>query len=106
MMLKQMLFVTTFSTPKFFLQQTENAPELSICIFTQRVKLLSKPLEVNFKRLLGMELVTNVIFLVLSQVNNDLFIYAFATNVGCEIRYLGSAELNYIPYISARVTLR
>ena len=52
-----------------------------------------------------MELVTNVIFLVLSQVNNDLFIYAFAINVGCEIRYLGSAELNYIPHISVRVTL-
>ena len=47
---------------------------------------------------------TDVIFLILSSVNNDLFIYVFATNVGCEIRYVGTAELKNIPYISARVT--
>ena len=51
-----------------------------------------------------MELATDVIFLVLSSINNDLFIYAFATSVGCEIRYVGTAELKSIPYISARVT--
>ena len=51
-----------------------------------------------------MEFATDVIFLVLSQVNNDLFTYASATNVGCEIRYVGNAEFKNIPYISAKVT--
>ena len=51
-----------------------------------------------------MELATDAIFLFLSQVNNDLFIYVFATSVDCEIRYVGTAELKNIPYISARVT--
>ena len=99
-----MLFVTTFSTPTIFLEQAENASEFSICIFTQCVKLLSKSLEVNFKRLYGIELLSNVTFLVLSYVNNHLFIYAFATSVDCEIRYAGTAELNYNQYICARVT--
>ena len=40
-------------------------------------KLLSKYLEANFKHLLEMELTTDVIFLVLSSVNNDLSIYVF-----------------------------
>ena len=31
-------------------------------------------------------------------------IYLFAASVGCEIIYVGSAELKNIPYISARVT--
>ena len=29
--------------------------------------------------------------------------YAFTTIAGCEIRYEGTAELNYIPHISAVV---
>ena len=49
-----------------------------------------------------MELATNVIFLVLSSVNNDLSVYVFPTGVGCEIRYVGTTELTSIPYISAR----
>ena len=51
-----------------------------------------------------MELATNVIFLVLSSVNNDRFIYVSATCVGCEIRYLGTTDSKNIPYISVRVT--
>ena len=42
-----------------------------------RPKLLSKCLEANFKHLLQMELATDVIFLVLSSVNNDLSLYVF-----------------------------
>ena len=68
------------------------------------MKLFSKHLEANFKCLLRMELESDVIFLVLSSVNNDLFIYIFVTSVSCEIRYVGTAELKNIPYISARVT--
>ena len=71
---------------------------------TQCAKLLSKHLEANFKHLLRTELATDVIFLVLSSVNNDLFTYVFATSVGCDIRYVGTAELKNIPYISDRVT--
>ena len=44
-----------------------------------------------------MELATNVTFLVLSLVNNDLLLDAFATSMDCEIRYVGTAELNYVP---------
>ena len=51
-----------------------------------------------------MELATDAIFLVLSSVNNGLFIYVFATSVGCEIIYVGTTELKNILYISARVT--
>ena len=40
------------------------------------------------------------IFLVLSSINNDLVIYVFATGVGCEIIYVGSSELNNVPYIT------
>ena len=72
--------------------------------FNQCVKLLSKHLEANFKHLLGMELVTDVVFLVLSSENNDLTIYVFATGVGCEIRYVGTTELKNIPYLSGRAT--
>ena len=49
------------------------------------------------------ELATDVIFLVLSSVINDLFIYVFDTGVGCENRYVGTTELKNIPYIRARV---
>ena len=68
------------------------------------VKLFSKHLEENFKSLLGMELTIDVIFLLLSSVNNDLFIYIFVTSVGCEFRYVGAAELKNIPYVSASVS--
>ena len=51
-----------------------------------------------------MKLATDVIFLVLLSMNNDLFIYVFATNMGCEIIYVSTTELKNIPYISARVT--
>ena len=51
-----------------------------------------------------MEFAADVIFLVLSSVNNDLIIYAFTTDVGCETTYVGCTELNSVPYISAKVT--
>ena len=51
-----------------------------------------------------MELVTEIIFLVLSSVNNDLSIYVFARDVDCEIRYVGTTELKNIPYIRATCT--
>ena len=51
-----------------------------------------------------MELATDVIFLVLSLVYNDLFIHVFVTSVGCEIRYVGTAELKNILFISAKIT--
>ena len=73
---------------------------------TRCAKPLSKQLQANFKHLILMELVTDIIFLGLSSVNNDLFIYVFATSVGCKIRYVGTAQLKNIPYISARVTCR
>ena len=68
------------------------------------VKLLSKHLEANFKHLRGMGLATDVIYLVLLLVNNDLHIYLFATGVGCKVTYIGSTELNNVPYISGKVT--
>ena len=51
-----------------------------------------------------MKLASDTIFLVPSSLNDDLFIYVFATSVGCEITYVGTTELKNIPYISARVT--
>ena len=50
-----------------------------------------------------MEFATDVIFLVFASVDNDLIIYVFATGVGCGITYVGSTELNNVPYISAKV---
>ena len=46
-----------------------------------------------------MEFATDVIFLVLSSINNDLIIYVFATGMGCEITYVGSTKLSNVPYI-------
>ena len=43
-----------------------------------------------------MELATDVIFLSLSSVNNDLFIYVFVTSWGGEIGYVVTVELNYM----------
>ena len=51
-----------------------------------------------------MDLATDVVFLILSWTNNDFSIYVFDTGVGCEIRYIGNAELKDIPYISARAS--
>ena len=51
-----------------------------------------------------MGLATDVIFLVLSSVNNDLHIYVFATDVDCEVRDIGKTELNNVSYISDKVT--
>ena len=51
-----------------------------------------------------MEIATDVIFLVLPSINNDLIIYVFATGVGFEITCAGSTELNNVPYVSAKVT--
>ena len=51
-----------------------------------------------------MDLATDVILLVLSTVNNDLFLYVFTAGVECEIRYVGTTEMKNIPYISARVS--
>ena len=51
-----------------------------------------------------MELATDSTFLLLLSVNNDLFLYVFATSVGSEIIYVGTTVLKNIPYIRARVT--
>ena len=67
-------------------------------------KLLSKYLEANFKHLLGMELATDVIFLVPSSVKNDLSLYVFVTSMGCETRYVGITELKNNAYIIVRAT--
>ena len=64
----------------------------------------SKDLEANFKNLLGMELVTDVVFLVLSSEINDLTIYVFAPGAGCKIRSVVSTELKNVPYLSSRAT--
>ena len=46
---------------------------------------------------------TDVVFLILPPVNNDLFIYIFATGLGYEIKYVSNSELNSVAYISAKV---
>ena len=51
-----------------------------------------------------MELVTDVIFLVLSSANNDLTINVFPTGAGYEIRYIGTTKWKNIPYLSGRAT--
>ena len=68
------------------------------------IQTTSKHLEANFKNLLGMEVVTDVVFLVFSSENNDWTIYVFATYVGCKIRSAGSTELKNLPYLSSRAT--
>ena len=92
-------------TKKCFVTNGEHS--WAFCMYidaTHCVKLLLKHLETNFKHLLGMEFEAAVIFLILLSVNNDLVIYVFATGVSCEITYLGSTEMNNVPYISAKVT--
>ena len=83
-----MLFVTTISTPRNFLNKPRTLLGSLYVHLIHCVKPLSKHLKANFKHLLGMELGTGVIFLVLSQVKNDLFISIFATCAGCEITYV------------------
>ena len=51
-----------------------------------------------------MGLATDVIFLVLSPVNNDLYIYVFAAGVGCQITFVCSTDLGNVPYVSANDT--
>ena len=51
-----------------------------------------------------MEMVTDVIFLVLSPVNNCVFLYVFARGAGCQMTYIGTTYLNNVPYISDKVT--
>ena len=48
-----------------------------------------------------MELITDVIFLFLSTVSNDLFI---AIGMGCEIKCVGTTESIEIPFISGWAT--
>ena len=67
-------------------------------------RLLSKRIESIFKYLFGMELAIDVIFLILSSVNNDLCIYVLDTGVGCEIRYVATTGLKDNLYISVRAT--
>ena len=44
-----------------------------------------------------MDLTTDVIFLVVSSANSDLFSYIFATGVACKIRYVDITGLKNIP---------
>ena len=77
---------------------------MSICSFNPMCQIISKHLEVNFKNLLGMKYVPDVVFLVLWSENNDWTIYVFAAGVGCKIRSVGSTEFRNIPYLSSRAT--
>ena len=97
-----MLLVTTFNKPKMFCNKPRTLLSSLYFHLTQCVKLLSKHLEANFKHLLGMELATDVVFLVLSSEKNDLTIYIFATGVGCKIRSVGSTEMKNVPYLSCK----
>ena len=97
-----MLLVTTFNKPKMSCNKPRTLLSSLYFHLTQCVKPVSKHLEANFKHLFGMELVTDVVFLVLSSENNDLTIYVFATGVGCKIRSVGSTELKNVPYLSSR----
>ena len=99
-----MLFVTTISTPRNFLNKPRALLGSHYVNLIHCVKPISKHLKANFKHLLGMELARDVIFLVLLPVNNDLFIYIFATGMGCEIAYVGNTGWNNVAYISAKVT--
>ena len=42
--------------------------------------------------------------LVLSSVNNDLYINVFATSVDCQITYVCSTKFNNVPYADVKVT--
>ena len=78
--------MTTFSAPRIFCKKLRTLLSSLYVYLTQCAKQLSKQLEANFKHLQGMELTTDVIFLVLLSINNDLFIYVVTTSVGCEVK--------------------
>ena len=99
-----MLFLTVFKKPKNFCYKPRTLLSFLYLDFIQCAKLLSEHLEWNFNHLLGMELVTDVVFLVLSSANNGLIIYVFASGVGCEVRYAGTTGLKNIPSLSGRAT--
>ena len=99
-----MLFGTPLAHQEIFYNKLRTLLSSLYVHLTQCPKLLSKFLEANFKDLLGMELATDVTFLVPSSVNNDLSLYVFVTSMGCEIRYVRTTELKNIAYISARAT--
>ena len=99
-----MLFVTTVSAVRIFCYKSRT---LLSCIYVHLihcVKQISKHFKANFKHLLGMELETDVIILVLLSVNNYLFVYVLATSVGCKVTCVGITKLNNVAYISAEVT--
>ena len=97
-----MLLVTSFRKPKIFCNKPRTVLSSLYFYLVQCVKIHSKHLEANFKYLLGMELVIDVVFLVLSSENNDLTIYVFATGVRCKIKFVGSTKLKNVPYLSSR----
>ena len=101
-----MLLVTTFSKPKMFCNKPRTVLSCLYFHLTQCFKLLSKHLEANLQHLLGMELVSDIVFLDLSSENNDLNIYVFATGVSYNIRSVGSTELKNVPYPSFWATCR
>ena len=101
---KRCFFWSPLAHQEVFCNKTRTFLSSLYLHLTQWPKLLYTHLEANFKHLLWMKLVTDVIFLVLSSVNNDLSIYVFATGVGCEIRCVGTTKLKIIPYISATAT--
>ena len=51
-----------------------------------------------------MKLTADIIFLFLSSVSDDLFIYLFIViGMGCEIKYIRTSESTNIPYISVQL---
>ena len=50
-----------------------------------------------------MELTADIIFLFLSSVNIDLYIFFIVIGMGFEIKYVGTTELTNIPYISVQL---
>ena len=83
--------------------KSQELPELSLYIFD--AELLSKYLEPKAKNVLGMELITDEIFIFLSLVNNDLLVYFPTVLVMvCESKCVGNTDLTNILYISVRAT--
>ena len=70
-----MLFVTPLVHQEIFCKKIRSLLGSLYVHLTQCVELLYQHLTANFKHLLGMELATDVVFLGLSSVNNDLFMY-------------------------------
>ena len=90
-------FLPPLAHQKFFFNKPRTLLSSRYVHLIHCVKTLSK-------NLLGIELATDEIFLVLSPVNNDLFIHVFATGVSREITYVGNTELKNVTYISIKVT--